>query len=147
LVWDFLHGFQDPTRVAYADMAYFDAHVPREMDARIQARLSFLQPMLRCDVANQAHVHEWLPDESGRTPAPLTSLQDGLATWREFAACVGVFINADEAVKVIARYGLSDLFELRVRHNPRRASISAFWDRVRTKQLRNRWPRISIRAT
>ncbi|MFF7059274.1 nucleotidyltransferase family protein [Achromobacter spanius] len=49
-------------------------------------------------------------------------------------------------MEVIAPYGLNDLFELRVRHNPRRASVSTFVHRVNSKRLVHRWPRLSICA-
>jgi hypothetical protein len=143
-VWDALHGFQEPSSVDDVDVAYFDADAAPGQDAALQERLTFLAPHLAWDVTNQAKVHEWLVDASGRAVAPLDSLQDGLSTWPEFATCVGVYLDDDESVKVIAPHGLNDLFELRVRHNPRRASVETFMDRVHSKRFGIRWPRLSI---
>lgn len=126
------------------DVAYFDADASPGKDAELQERLSFLAPGFTWDVTNQAKVHEWLVDASGQAVAPLKSLQDGLATWPEFATCVGVYLDGDASVQVIAPHGLDDLFELLVRHNPRRASAATFMDRVQSKRFGMRWPRLSI---
>jgi hypothetical protein len=144
LVWDALHGFQNPSKVDDLDVAYFDVDAAPGQDAELQEKLSLLAPHLAWDVTNQAKVHEWLVDASGRAVAPLTSLQDGLATWPEFATCVGVYLDDDESLHVIAPHGLNDLFGLLVRHNPRRASVATFTDRVRSKRFGARWPRLSI---
>ncbi|MFF7059130.1 nucleotidyltransferase family protein [Achromobacter spanius] len=144
LVWDALHGFQSASKVDDLDVAYFDEDAAPGQDAELQERLSLLAPHLAWDATNQAKVHEWLVDASGRAVAPLTSLQDGLATWPEFATCVGVYLDDDDSLHVIAPHGLNDLFGLLVRHNPQRASVATFTDRVRSKRFRARWPRLSI---
>ena len=40
--------------------------------------------------------------------------------------------------------GLDDLFELRVRLNPLRASVATYRQRVAEKRFGERWPRLSI---
>ncbi|CAB3628573.1 nucleotidyltransferase family protein [Achromobacter pestifer] len=144
LVWDDLHGFQEPSQVDDVDVVYFDAEAPPNQEAELQGRLAQLLPQFAWEVTNQATVHEWLVDASGQAVSPLTSLEAGLATWPEFATCVGVYLEGDESVRVIAPYGLNDLFELRVRHNPLRASASTYMNRVRSKQFGARWPRLFI---
>lgn len=144
LVWDALHGFQDLSKVADVDVAYFDADAGLDQEAELQERLSLLAPHIAWDVTNQAKVHEWLVGESGQAVPPLTSLEDGLGTWPEFATCVGVYLESDESIKVIAPHGLNDLFGLLVRHNPRQASVATFIHRVDSKQFGRRWPRLSI---
>jgi len=144
LVWDSLHGFQEPSNLDDVDVAYFDAEAPLALDAELQERLQLLLPSLTWEVTNQATVHEWFAEALGQVVSPLNSLDDGLATWPEFATCVGIYLDDDESLKVIAPYGLNDLFELRVRHNPRRASVSTFMHRVHSKRFGHRWPRLSI---
>lgn len=147
LVWDSLHGFREPSNVDDVDVAYFDAEAPHGLDAELQGRLHSLLPTFPWEVTNQALVHKWFAGALGLTVSPLTSLEDGLATWPEYATCVGVYLTTDGALKVIAPYGLSDLFELRVRHNPRRANTATFMQRVQSKRFGERWPRLSISAS
>jgi len=143
LVWDTLHGFV-PSCPADVDVVHFDAEAAPAMDGEIDRRLRGLMPGLEWEVTNRAHVHRWFEAELGRVVPPLRSLEEGIATWPEFATCVGVSLGADGSVHVIAPHGLDDLFELRVRHNPSRASVEDFKARVRSKRFQQRWPRLTI---
>lgn len=143
-VWDFLHGFVQSVTSDDIDVAYFDAAAPSEHEADMQERLHSLIPTLHWEVTNQAHVHHWFANTLGLVVPPLACLEDGLATWPEYATCVGVYMEPDDSLTVIAPHGLADLFEMRVRHNPRRASASTYLHRVQSKQFSQRWPRLSI---
>jgi hypothetical protein len=143
LVWNALHGF-GPSSPADVDVVYFDAQAAPETDGELERRLRELVPALDWEVTNQAHVHRWFDAALGRTVPPLGSLDEGISTWPEFATCVGVYMAADESVHVIAPHGLDDLFEMRVRHNPSRASVDDFRERVRSKRFHERWPRLTI---
>src|SRR5690606_20653304 len=143
LVWDALHEYQQPSVVPDIDVAYFDAKAQGDEHVTLQESLSLLMPSLNWEVTNQAKVHEWFAKALGQQVAPVSSLEEGLATWREYATCVGVFMDSG-GLKIIAPYGLDDLFELRVRHNPCRASVATFMHRVQSKELIKRWPRLTL---
>jgi len=144
LVWDSLHGFQEPSEVGDLDVAYFDAHASLELDTHLQQRLNLLLPDTNCEVTNQARVHDWYANTFGLKVPPLNSLDDGLATWPEYATCVGVFLDAAGSLHVVAPHGLDDLFELRVRHNPSRVTFDTFMQRVRSKRFKEKWPKLTI---
>jgi hypothetical protein len=144
LVWDTLHGFDRRSAVEDLDVVYFDVKASPEQDAGHEDRLRSAMPGFNWEVTNQAGVHRWLAAALGQVVPPLASLEDGVATWPEFATCVGVWLNEDESLGVIAPHGLDDLFELRVRHNPLRASLATYRQRVAAKRFGERWPRLSI---
>lgn len=144
LVWDALHGHAIPTPLADVDLVYYDPGAPPQRDAQLEARLRMAMPSLAWEVTNQAHVHTWFMREFDREVAPLLSLEDGVATWPEYATCVGVSLEADGAIRVIAPHGLEDLFALRVRHNPARADIDTYRRRVASKRFAQRWPQLVI---
>lgn len=140
LVWDQLHGFpaSTPTDV---DVAYFDA-ARRSTETQLEARLSELQPEVRWDIVNQALVHEWpAPCPVVR---PLTSLDDGLASWPETATAVGVYLDHAERIGIVAPYGLDDLFGLVLRRSPGSHRPEAFTERVTSKRFRERWPLLNL---
>lgn len=143
LVWDALHGF-GTNAPADVDVVHFNTQATQEADDELERRLRAMMPGLNWEVTNQAHVHRWFESIRGQIVPPLRSLDDGISTWPEFATCVGVYMAADESVHVIAPHGLDDLFELRVRHNPSRASASDFRERVHSKRFLERWPRLTI---
>jgi hypothetical protein len=147
LVWDALHGFEKPTVIEDVDVVYFDgATGGPEQDAYLEGRLRSLLPALKWEVTNQATVHRWFADALEHVVPPLGSLEEGVATWPEFATCVGVNLDGNESIGVVAPYGLDDLFGLRVRHNPLRASVATYRQRVESKRLGERWPLLSIDA-
>ena len=144
LVWDALHGYDIRTPVEDIDVVYFDADAGQAQDAHLEARLSSIMPGYSWEVTNQAGVHHWFASAVGQVVSPLKSLEEGVGTWPEFATCVGVYLNADDSLGVIAPHGLGDLFGLRVQHNPVRASVATYRQRVKSKCFAERWPLLTI---
>ena len=103
------------------DVVYFDgAAGGPEQDAYLEGRLCSLLPALQWEVTNQATVHHWFANNLEQVVPPLGSLEEGVATWPEFATCVGVNLDDEDSIGIVAPHGLYDLFHLRVRHNPLR---------------------------
>jgi len=145
LVWDHLHGFfVKPTPLIDVDLVYFDAAATIEQQLQQQAFLSRLIPDVTWDVTNQALVHTWYDKQFGFSVPPVHSLEQGLASWAEYATCVGVYLDDNDDVHVIAPHGLDDLFNLRVRHNAARASAEDFVARHTSKRWKRRWPDLLI---
>lgn len=120
------------------------ATFPPGATPRCKARLQASHPGLPWEVTNQAAVHLWFADYFGYAVEPLSSLEDGVATWPEYATAVGVALNADDSLRLIAPYGLDDLFAMRVRRNPARASVEIYRQRLAQKRYAERWPRVRV---
>lgn len=147
LVWDALHGFEQASAIDDIDVVYFDdAAGDPGQDAYLESRLRSVMPALRWEVTNQATVHHWFASNLGQAVPPLGSLEEGVATWPEFATCVGVNLDDEESIGVVAPHGLDDLFGLRVRHNALRASVATYRQRLESKRFGERWPLLSIDA-
>lgn len=144
LAWDHLHALPEPTPLNDIDVVYCDAQADIDADAALERRLARALPGVRWEVSNQAHIHRWFARVLGEQVVPLRSMEEGVATWPEYATCVGVRLEADGALTVIAPHGLDDLFALRVRHNPLRAGAAVYAQRLREKGWAQRWPRLSI---
>jgi hypothetical protein len=148
LVWDALHGYARPSALADVDLAYFDAgDLSAARDAALQTRLSGLAPAIPWEVTNQAGVHLWFEACFGHPVEALGSLEEAIASWPEYATAVGIRLETDEALTVMAPLGLADLFEMRVRRNPRRVSVETYRQRVAQKNYAARWPQVSIVAS
>lgn len=146
LVWDALHGFESkPSALSDIDLVYFDASdLSAERDVALQRRLASEHPELPWEVTNQAAVHLWFAGHFGYEVEPLPSLEAAVATWPEYATAVGVELNADDSLRIIAPFGLDDLFGMTVRRNPARASAAIYRRRVADKRYRERWPRVTV---
>lgn len=75
---------------------------------------------------------------------PLKSLEAAVASWPEYATAVGLTLLPDDTIRVIAPYGLNDLFAMVVRRNPEQVSVAPYRQRLEETQYRNRWPRVTI---
>lgn len=147
LVWDALHGHATPSALADVDVAWFDAaDLAPEHDAQLQRRLRALAPDTPWEVTNQAGVHLWFEQHFGHPVAALPSLEAAVASWPEYATAVGVRLDADDALHVIAPHGLDDLFAMVVRRNPARVSLATYRERVAGKRYAARWPRVTVIA-
>jgi len=146
VVWDALHGYAEPTRLDDVDVVYFEHPGQPGRDADLERALRLAMPAVSWEVTNQATVHEWFRDALQLKVEPLLSLEAGVATWPEYATCVGVTLNADDSLGVIAPHGLDDLFALRLRHNPARADAATYRQRLAVKRFAERWPLLWVVA-
>lgn len=145
LVWDHLHGYDTSANSGDIDFAYFDpSDISRERDRLLGARLDASYPGIPWEAVNQAGVHLWYEESYGKAVEPFHSLSEALASWPEFATCVGVRLEEDDLLTVIAPHGLADLFEMVVRRNPARIELEAFRKRISEKRFANRWPLLRI---
>ena len=76
--------------------------------------------------------------------ASLRSLVEAVSTWPEYATAVGMSIDRDGAIRVIAPYGLDDLFSMVIRRNPARVSVETYRARVAAKRYVERWPAVVV---
>jgi uncharacterized protein len=144
-VWDRLHGFAEPTPLADLDVAFFDpADLTPARDDEVEAALRARRPEVPWEAKNQAAVHLWYPRRFGLEVEPFTSAAKAVATFPETATAVGVRLEHDDGLTVVAPYGLDDLLGLVHRHNPRRATVELYERRLATKRIAERWPRVTI---
>ena len=145
LVWDLLCGREQPSAWPDCDVVYFEPCAPgRERDPRIRASLIAAMPDVAWDVTNQAAVHRWHESYFGHSVAPYRTLEEAVGSWPEYATCVGLTLAKDDTIGVIAPHGLDDLFGLRVRYNPERATVAAYRERVAQKRFAQRWPGVTV---
>ena len=145
LVWDALHELPESSPLADVDVAYFDAAVLTPMqDAELQRRLEAMLPGASWEVTNQAGVHQWFESYFGHVVPVLVSLEEAVASWPEYATSVGVTLQADDSLRVIAPHGLEDLFSVVVRRNPTRVSVETYRQRVLQKRYAERWAKVRV---
>lgn len=145
LVWDALHGFQQPTAPSDVDLAFFDpCDLSRARDRAAQRILMNLMPEAPWEATNQAAVHLWYADLFGQEVSALSSTTEAIATWPETATCVAVKLLPDDHLQVVAPFGLDDLMGLRLKRNPTRVPVEEYHRRIKAKRIRERWPQVTI---
>jgi hypothetical protein len=145
IVWDHLHGYVAPTPLADVDVAFFDPGDLRpERDQEVERCLRARRADAPWEATNQAAVHLWYPRLFGAIVPPLRSSAEAIETWPETATCIGVRLLPDDDLLVVAPYGLTDLFEMVHRRNPRRVTVEEYRRRLEQKQIARKWPRARI---
>jgi hypothetical protein len=140
-VWDHLHGHAQPTALADVDLGFYDGvDVSPERETGVEAALARRLPGVPWDAKNQARVHLWYEERFGHPPATLSCTADAVATFPEFAVCVGLRLTAAGEIVVVAPHGLGDLLGVVHRHNPRQATVEEYERRLAAKRITERWP-------
>ena len=128
------------------DLAYFDASDTsyEAEDAVIRrAAAAFAPPFDRLvEVRNQARVHLWFEGKFGEAYAPLRSSAEALERFVSPTFAVAARLGRDGALRIVAPFGLEDLFALRMRPNPRRRTTTGF-ERA-AASLKARWPELVV---
>jgi len=145
LVWDYLHGYEKPTTLRDVDVAFFDADDLSEARERfVEGQLRSVHPDVPWEARNQAAVHTWYRSKFGNEVEPLGSSAEGVATWPETATAIGVRLEPDDSLTILAPCGLDDLFNLILRRNPKRVTVKHFRERYKSKQILEKWPKVRI---
>ena len=125
------------------DLGYFDASdlSYEAEDVVIRKVAAAFEPPLRemVEVRNQARVHLWFEGKFGEPYAPLTSSAEALTRFVSPLFAVAVRLEPDDALTIMAPFGLDDLFAMRLRPNPWRRT-NGFARTAASTQAR--WPEV-----
>jgi uncharacterized protein len=145
LVWDHLHQYQTPTPPTDIDVIFFDPQdLSPERDQIVQQQLTGKLPKVVWEAVNQAAVHLWYEEVFGFPVPALHSSKEAVGTWPETATSVAVRLLPTDEISIVAPCGLSDLFNMVLRRNPRRVTREQFAQRLRSKQIERKWPRVQV---
>jgi hypothetical protein len=137
-VWDHLHGIVPPRPSADIDVLYYDASdVSKEREAAYETRLDQMISGVSWEVRNQArmHVRKNLPQHR--------STADSMTFWLETVTAVGVRLEDDDSLTVIAPLGVDDLVGLRCRPTSfGRTRLDEYEERISKKRWRELWPMV-----
>lgn len=143
LVWSRLHNLTDYS-FKDIDVAYHNFDEDISLQYIHENHLARLKPEFEWDVKNQANVHMWYSKKFGLEIEPLLSINESISIWPETATCVGVYLDCQDNVQLIAPYGLNDLFDIVLRRNPKIVTIKEFERRIESKDIINKWSKITI---
>jgi hypothetical protein len=139
-VWDHLHGISPPREPPDIDVLYYDAaDLSKEREAGYERRLDGLLPGPLWQVRNQARMHVW------KDVPPHRDTADAMTYWLETVTAVGVRLEADDSLTVIAPLGVDDLVNLRCQPTAfGRTRRHEYEARVAAKRWRELWPKVTF---
>ena len=140
LVWDRLTGKATRTALGDIDVIYFD---PDDADGTREASyerdLAARDPGLPWSVKNQARMHLRNGDLRYESTA------HALTSWLETPTCVAVRLEPDDALRVLAPFGLDDLFAMRIAPTEAgRRKPDEYRERLARKRWEATWPGVTV---
>jgi hypothetical protein len=144
-VWNALTGRPPDHGVRDYDLVYFDPDPSWEAEDAVIKRAAAFFPTpfdALVEVRNQGRVHLWFEQKFGEPYAPLTCTDEMVERFVCPAFSVGVRLERDGRLDLVAPFGLEDLFAMRLRPNPRRPMNPAGFQKV-VASCRARWPEIT----
>jgi uncharacterized protein len=141
-VWNALTGREPDYGVRDYDLFYFDgsdlSYEAEDVAIRRAAKAypPELSPLV--EVRNQARVHLWFEAHFGEPYGPLSCSDEALSRFVAPAFAVGVRLERDGRLDILAPFGLDDLFAMRLRPNPSRP-LAKGWATV-SRGILTRWP-------
>lgn len=127
------------------DIGYFDPDTSWDAEDVFIQRVAaaFDEPFRsQVEVRNQARVHLWFQGRFGEPYEPLLSTDEAPSRFVAPCFAVGVRLEADDTISVVAPFGLEDVFSLTIRPNPSRP-VAKGWDKS-VASARGRWPEITV---
>ncbi len=136
-VWDHLHDIVPPRPTNDIDVLYYDAaDLSKAPEQEFEHRLNTLLAA-PWQVRNQARMHVWkgLPQHKDTA--------DSMTYWLETVTAVGVRLEADDTLSVVAPLGTDDLLGLRCRPTAfGRTKLDEYNARIASKGWRDLWPKV-----
>jgi hypothetical protein len=142
-VWNHLTGRPPDFGLKDYDVGYFDPDISYDAEDVVIRKVAAACPPELGDlveVRNQARVHVWFEGKFGEPYAPLTRTGEALSRFTATAFSVGVRLEGDD-LHIEAPFGLDDLFALRLRPNPVRATTGFA---ATAEAARRRWPEVTV---
>ena len=138
-IWDIKHGYKGRTSLNDIDVIYYDpSDIKEEIEKEYEKRLREINPLLPWSVKNQARMH------TVKNHHPYKSIEEAMIHWPETATAVGVRLNNDDSLSLIAPFGLHDLFNLILRRSPKFADKEYFRKRYQEKNWLQKWPKVRV---
>ena len=144
-VWAALHQQEFSLKNTEIDVIFYDESDVDATHAQfLQQQLMQHFPEIEWDMTNQAFVHHWYRKDNGEPIAQLSSIAEALSLWPETATAIAVHLNDDAQLEYIAPFGLTDLFELKLRWNKALVSYEVFMHRLHTKKFLEKWAKLKL---
>jgi hypothetical protein len=139
VVWDRLHGYTNREKHNDIDVVYFSPeNIAEEKDRSLESYLISQTGNNKWSVKNQARMHIKNGDQ------PYRSTDDAIAHWPETVTAIGVMLDSNNEIMIIAPYGLEDLFQMMVRRSPLFQDKDYYLNRVKNKNWIIQWPQLTI---
>lgn len=142
-IWDTLHGFSTRTVLADVDVIYFDDQQMDELvEKKLEEGLRAILPDVPWSVKNEARMH------TVNNLPPYLSSVDAISKFPETATALGVKLDEEDNVVLIAPWGIKDVLHLEVRPTPQfienKELAGIYEERIARKNWQSIWKQVKV---
>jgi hypothetical protein len=144
-VWNVLTGRDCGTGIKDYDLIYFDdsdlswAAEDRVIRVVAAATRGCVGPV---EVRNQARVHLWFEARFGTAYPRLHSADEAIRRYASIVHAIGIRLEYDDRLDVVAPFGLDDLFSMVIR--PNYALENAVSHTRKARRAQATWPEVTV---
>jgi hypothetical protein len=143
--WNVLTNKPARTGIKDYDLIYFDARdlsweAEDQVAQRVALRMGHLPAPV--EVRNQARVHLWFKQRFGADYSPLRCADEALTRYASFVHAVGVRLERDDSLDIVAPFGLDDFFNMVIR--PNRVLDNAASHEAKAARAKVIWPEVTV---
>jgi hypothetical protein len=144
-VWNVLTHKPARTGIKDYDLIYFDdSDLSWEAEDQVVQRVGMHMRNLGApvEVRNQARVHIWFKNRFGADYSPLRCADDALTRYAAVVHAIGVRLEGDDRLDILAPFGLDDLFNMIIR--PNRVIDNAASYAAKAARAKLIWPEVVV---
>lgn len=142
-IWDTIHEYERRSELSDIDVVYFNKESADESTEKaLENQLGCIHPGLPWSVKNQARMHEinCIP--------PYLSTEDAISKFPETATAIGVTMEEDGGLRLIAPHGIQDAVGMKIRPTPffleSNRLMRIYESRLASKSWQSKWPRVTV---
>ena len=144
-VWNVLTDKPARTGIKDYDLIYFDdSDLSWEAEDQVVRRVAGLLSDLPAPVEtrNQARVHLWFKQRFGADYPALRSADESLTRYASIVHALGIRLETDDRLDIIAPFGFDDLFEMVIQPNKAIPNEASYAEKAaRAKAI---WPEVTV---
>jgi uncharacterized protein len=143
-VWNVLTRRPRGTGIKDYDLIYFDPDLSFAAEDRVIGRVAAATRGFpgSVEVRNQARVHLWFERRFGTPYPPLGCADAALERYASVVHAVGVRLEPDGRLDIVAPFGLDDLFTMVIR--PNRALDNRASHETKAARAKATWPEVAV---
>lgn len=144
-VWNVLTGRPPRTGIKDYDVIYFEPDVSWSAENHVIVTVARALPGNfpgNVEVRNQARVHLWFEERFGTAYSPLTTADESLKRYASVVHAVGVRLEQDGRLDVLAPFGLDDVFSMTIR--PNRVLSNRASHHAKAARAKAIWPEVTV---
>lgn len=142
-IWDTVHGYTERTELSDIDVIFHDeCFIDESKEKELEAYLTDIHKGIPWSVKNQARMH------SVNQLPPYASTFDAISKFPETSTALGVTMDDNGNLSLIAPYGIHDAVTLKLKPTPffrsSKELMQIYIKRLETKDWKSNWPGLTV---